>query len=576
MEHALSEEHIAAVDRHRRTVVNYDAIETMPDPFGEEDIGAFVKARLFFPDDPDIRIDSIWWNWGEGNVAPYRSKVVPSYQHPGYKRWLERGIDIVRVFLEATHERGIEAFFSHRMNGGDNDPMYVPGVGTIMDGVVQGGGEIGDAPSVNRVPLKEEHPDWLFHTSWSTNGWWNYAVEGVRDHLLTRLLEVAEGYDFDGIQLDFARGFPFPAGQGWPNRDKLTDLVRQLRRALLDIGTKRGRPFLLTARVAEDLPGCHFDGLDVETWSSEHLVDMFVLGCRSFEVDVAGFRRTTQGKNIKLYPSLDDGHASDGYCNPPVEVLRGVLSNWNRQGADGVQTFNWGYGPREGQPWWELHQRAYREMSDPPGLRYLDKNFVVQRRGGGHGPALTPRDIAQPPENWSTPRDMYANSNMLSQLPAPLDPDGKADTLLTLYVGDDIGAEADKTESVSVWVLLHDRLGGDYPLAHRNSKPPLADSDRIPRALIRDWFIPQRLDKNNPIFLYNSPPLSGIERRFELRVNNVPLQAAHVKEGWVVFEAWPDVFAVGDNLLGLRVAGQTQGPLKQLSIEKLELRVKYS
>ena len=69
---------------------------------------------------------------------------------------------------------------------------------------------------------------------------------------------------------------------------------------------------------------------------------MFVLGCRSFEVDVAGFRRTTQGKNIKLYPSLDDGHASDGYCNPPVEVLRGVLSNWNRQGADGVQTFNWG------------------------------------------------------------------------------------------------------------------------------------------------------------------------------------------------------------------------------------------
>ena len=97
MEHALSEEHIAAVDRHRRTVVNYDAIETMPDPSGEEDIGAFVKARLFFPDDPDIRIDSIWWNWGEGNVAPYRSKVVPSYQHPGYERWLERGIDIVRV-----------------------------------------------------------------------------------------------------------------------------------------------------------------------------------------------------------------------------------------------------------------------------------------------------------------------------------------------------------------------------------------------------------------------------------------------------------------------------------------------
>ena len=117
-------------------------------------------------------------------------------------------------FLEATHERGIEAFFSHRMNGGDNDPMYVPGVGTIMDGVVQGGGEIGDAPSVNRVPLKEEHPDWLFHTSWSTNGWWNYAVEGVRDHLLTRLLEVAEGYDFRRHSARLCPGLSLSRGPG--------------------------------------------------------------------------------------------------------------------------------------------------------------------------------------------------------------------------------------------------------------------------------------------------------------------------------------------------------------------------
>ena len=55
----------------------------------------------------------------------------------------------------------------------------------------------------------------------------------------------------------------------------------------------------------------------------EQLVDVIVLECRSLEVDVADFRRITAGAHIKLYPCLDDHHASDGYYNAPIEVLRG-------------------------------------------------------------------------------------------------------------------------------------------------------------------------------------------------------------------------------------------------------------
>ena len=86
---------------------------------------------------------------------------------------------------------------------------------------------------------------------------------------------------------------------------------------LLEVARKRGRPFLLAARIPENLEGCHFDGIDVETWAQEELLDIFVMGCRSLDVDIPAFRRITEGTNIKLYPCVDDHHASDGYQWPP-------------------------------------------------------------------------------------------------------------------------------------------------------------------------------------------------------------------------------------------------------------------
>ena len=178
---------------------------------------------------------------------------------------------------------------------------------------------------------------------------------------------------------------------------------------LLDVERGRGRPFLLAARVPENLEGCHFDGMDVEKWARERLVDIFVMGSRSFDVDIPAFRRITSGTDIKLYPTIDDHHSSDGYRHPPIEVFRGVIANWWSQGADGVQTFNWHYARPETQdrlglgrwhpdmpdrfgpntepgPAWVTHRQVYRELVSPQAIEQKDKTFVVQRRGGGHAP----------------------------------------------------------------------------------------------------------------------------------------------------------------------------------------------
>ena len=544
----LSALHREAVNRRRRVAKNFDVLLIDPDTYPS--IDAILKSRFAFIDDPESCIDSVWWNWGEGNVAAYPSKILPTYNQPAYQRWIREGIDIVRIFQDETRRRGLEVFFSERMNGSDNDPQFIPGRGTFID----------DMHNQNRIPLKQQNPDWIMVMPWNPNGIWNYAVEGVRDYVFRKMEEVATVYEFDGIELDFARMCPiFPPGQAWENHSLLTDLIRRIRMMTLEVERRRGRAFLLAARVPENLLGCHFDGMDVGTWIKEQLVDILALGCRNFEVDLVAFRQLAEGLPIKLLGVIDDHHSSDGYCAPPIEVLRGVWSNWYHQGADGIQTFNFKYGPDPGELHWPMHQQAFREMGGAEVIRHLDKTFVVQRRGGGHGKIVMPN-----PEDWTTPRLMYSNTNMLEALPAALDNSGRVDTLLTLNVGDDIPSEADRVADLRLRLLLND------PAAERLTK-----SRKHPPVMVRDRLVPERVGGPGPEPHWTSGMARGIEKRVEVRINNLNLGAARVDSGWLEFKVKPDQLAPGKNLVGVRVADRPAEISEEVLIEKLELTVRY-
>ena len=547
MKGQLSSEHIDAINRRRRVIVNFDVISADGARFATKAIERLVEWKFMFADEPGTHIDSIYWSWGEGHQAPYPSDVLPLYDSPGFKKWADDGVNIVQVFLEAAKQRDIESFFSYRINGSDND------LGPVAE-----------------IPMKEAHPDWLIHI-WNANGYWNFALEGVHEYKLRVLREAAENYDFDGIELDFARVCPvLPPGHQWEYRDKLTDFIRATRAMLLEVARKRGRPFLLAARIPENLEGCHFDGIDAETWAKEELMDIFVMGCRSFDVDIPAFRRITEGTNIKLYPCIDDHHASDGYQWPPIEVMRGVAANWYQQGADGIQTFNFAHATPEetdrllGQMYlekgWGTHRQAYQEIGDSDALKHKNKIFVVQRRGGGHGTTVIPN-----PEDWSTPRFMYFNTNMFGQLPAPLDNDGKVDTLLTIAVADDVSAETDRIDRITLHLLLSD------PEAEN-----LSDDDRLQRVTVATI--------GHPDTLQNTPAAKEIEDQIEVRINNILLETPRVEEGWLVFAVQSKFLAVGDNLVGVRVSGCGRGipaPMHspdaqhQILIEKLEVHLEY-
>lgn len=373
----LSAEHLATANRRRRIYVNndvgYDAAamgprESMMTP------ADWLAARFSTFDQPGSQVDCIGWCVDEGNIAAYPSRVLPELQYPTLLRWRREGVDIVQKLVEESHRRNLEAFWEHRLNGADREV---------------------DVTTPARHPLKEQHPDWLLEGSWWKPGLWNFAVPEVRQYKLAVLREVAERYDFDGISLDFGRHPPFlPVGRQWEQRDALTDFVRQVRLMLQEVAARRNRPCLLAVRVADTVPGCHFDGIDIETWVGQNLIDQIVIGTRSIQVDLAGFRKITAGSHVRLYPCLDQHHSPDGYhAVAAPEFLRGVAANWWSQGADGIATFNfWNElpdaaralgttGPLRGAE--SVHALAYRELGDPRILEPLDKWFVVARRYGG-------------------------------------------------------------------------------------------------------------------------------------------------------------------------------------------------
>ena len=73
--------------------------------------------------------------------------------------------------------------------------------------------------------------------------------------------------------------------------------------------------------------------------------------------------------------------------------------------------------------------------------------------------------------------------------------------------------------------------------------------------------------------LYNIPLPKGIESDIEVRVNNSLLDNVIVRDGWLVFKAKPEQFAIGQNLIGIN---STINIETQISVEKLEVHVNYS
>jgi hypothetical protein len=244
-------------------------------------------------------------------------------------------------------------------------------------------------------------------------------------------------------------------------------------------------------------------------------------------------------------------------------VWRGVVANWWQQGMDAIQTFNWGVAPPEvaqqlkvkthgayfdGTRMIPVYQQAYSELGDPEKLKYLNKHFVVQRRGGGGSGGSNV-------DEWYTPRFNYQNTNMLGQLPMVLDNLGRVDALIRLRVSDDFIAEAEQIERLTLRILFSDPGTENLPEGQKIDAVPINPF----------WDRPQ---------LFTSPVQKSMIDRLEVRLNGVLLDRGIVDVGWFIFDVNPKLFAVGINLVGILVTGRdSQG--EAMTVEKIEAHVEY-
>ena len=542
----LSPEHLAAVNRKRRIVVNHQVdglLCAVEQGLTVEQIMAYEFA---FADTLGSHIDAQWWSLDntfllEGRpLIDQTSPSVPSYVSPErvkvFQHWLDDGINIAEVYIKETKKRDLECFYSYRLN---------------------------EDPSTEHRELAEACPDWLITGEWA-QPLWNFAVPGVRDYKVAICRELVDAYNFDGLEIDFARGpIQTTPGRQWEEREHITEFLRRVRQETLEVEQKRGRSVLLAARIPDNLIGCHFDGIDVETWVHGNLVDLLVLGVRSYELAIDQFRTIIGDKPIQILGTLDDHHCTDGYSWPPIEVWRGVVANWWQQGVDAIQTFNWGVAPPEvaqhlkvkthgayfdGTRMIPVYQQAYGELGDPEKLKYLNKHFVVQRRGGGGSGGANV-------DEWHTPRFNYQNTNMLGQLPITLDNLGLVDALIRLRVADDFTVEAERIERLTLRILFSERATKNLPEHQKIDAVPINPF----------WDRPQ---------LFTSPPQKAMIDRLEVRLNGVLLDEGIVDAGWFIFDTNPKLFAIGINLVGIRVLDRDPQGVA-MTVEKIEAHVEY-
>ena len=511
----LNEAHRAAVNRRRRITVQYDGYNGLG-----KDWQDWLDYRFRWIDEPGVQIDSVWWD-----IQPLLKNRYPTPPDSLIYQWPDEKTDIVERLIEETRKRGLEVFWNHRISEVDLKP---PG---------------GKGWTKKPHPLKAAHPDWVMKTWWP-HGLWNLENAEVRDYKVGLLRHLAETYPLDGFQLDFARHVPcLPVGRQWELRHHVTRFVRQVREMTLEAARKRGRPILLAARVPRSLEGCRVDGFDIETWAQQNLLDILSLGSRSLEVEIEAYRKVIGGRNIKLQPCCDDHHAADGYRCPPIEVFRGIFSNWREQGADSVMTFNWACADPElcGEmggavaPLSQLH--AYREVGDPATLKGRDKTFVVERRGG---------------YPWA---DGYFNRNDDSPLPQAMSANGSA-VSLTIRLADPIRDEAGRIRSVTLAAIFFGATETDrFDILFNGAKLTAQTKDP-------DWKDPQ-------IFSPKATPASG--GRFDrYRVN--PKQ----KLLRIECQIDPQTCRVGKNQIEIRRSGASDSnPPAKAQLEKLEVELKY-
>lgn len=260
----------------------------------------------------------------------------------------------------------------------------------IAPGVTVRMNDMHDAPwpdSGHHSRFYKQHPE--FHLPGPLSLGWgrvamNYEHAAVREHYMTLLRELVERYDFDVLDLDFARfSNYFPRGNFDEHCAVMTGFVRQVR----ELTRAAKHPISLLARVAATPAAAFEQGFDLAAWAKEKLVDGIAFTqflSTGWEMPVEEFRALVGG-DVALYAGAEfaaDRRPGLDARKMPLDapLMRGFASAYRSAGADGIYIFNY-FCARETTTMQEPLFATLGEIADPARMRGLPKKWLTTCAG---------------------------------------------------------------------------------------------------------------------------------------------------------------------------------------------------
>lgn len=241
-------------------------------------------------------------------------------------------LDPYAIWIARSRQHGISPWISMRMN----DVHCVDDECNFMHSELWR-----TRPDLWRVP--ERFGSW-------TDRAFDYGQPEVRAHHLRLIHELAERYDFDGLELDWMRfGYHFRPGYEREGAALLTEFTAGVRRLLDECEERRGHKIQLSARVPSRPYTALNLGMDAVAWARRGLIDQLVVTpfWASIEPDmpIELWLALLEGTGVTLAAGLELLlRPYPGYrerLTNSLETVRGTAAALLERGADGIYLFNY-------------------------------------------------------------------------------------------------------------------------------------------------------------------------------------------------------------------------------------------
>jgi len=384
---------------------------------------ASIPQRLHASIDEAADADAHLLQPGNGWVPWWTSASYPADEHYRWfqeisgrnpdpiGRYMMAGGDLVQEFVEHCRSRAIRPFVSLRLNDYHGAEGW-----DILRALMRGEGRgetfpvsLGALASQSRALLERSdlqlHPDPENYLAASpeerqrflaepsqrirlrTARIWNWAHPEVPASRLTFIRELAEGYDLDGLELDFMRWSSFFRLNETSSAQRsaiMLEFVQQVR-AILDSTAGSGARRLLGVRVPSRISGHDPLGIDLPSWVAAG-VDFVTLSCHYVteqQTDLVAIRKLIPDTPVYLELTFASSRqqAGAGYRPTSPEQLQTAAHLAYTRGAAGVSLFNFAYyrtlaTVREEPPF-----EVIRRLKNPEWLAAQPQHYFLSESG---------------------------------------------------------------------------------------------------------------------------------------------------------------------------------------------------